>query len=53
MRDHCHIFGKYRGSAHRDCNINVKLSHKIPFQISQPKKLGLTSSYARTRKIQS
>ena len=23
-RDHCHITGKYRGSAHRDCNINVK-----------------------------
>ena len=27
--DHCHITGKYRGSAHRDCNINVKLNHKI------------------------
>ena len=23
---HCHITGKYRGSAHRDCNINVKLN---------------------------
>ena len=22
--------GKYGGSAHRDCNINVKLNHKIP-----------------------
>ena len=30
VRDHCHIKGKYRGSAHRDCNINVKLNHKIP-----------------------
>ena len=30
VRDHCHITGKYRGSAHRDCNINVKLNHKIP-----------------------
>ena len=28
IRDHCHIIGKYRGSAHRDCNINVKLNHK-------------------------
>ena len=28
-RDHCHISGKYRRSAHRDCNINVKLNHKI------------------------
>ena len=28
-RDYSHITGKYRGSAHRDCNINVKLSHKF------------------------
>ena len=27
VRDHCHITGKYRGSAHRDCNINVRLNH--------------------------
>ena len=26
VRDHCHI----SGSAHRNCNINVKLNHKIP-----------------------
>ena len=25
-----HITGKYRGLAHRDCNIKVKLNHKIP-----------------------
>ena len=30
VRDHCHITGKYRGSAHRDCNIDIKLNHKIP-----------------------
>ena len=30
VRDHCHITVKYRGSKHRDCNINVKLNHKIP-----------------------
>ena len=29
VRDCCQITGKYRGSAHRDCNINVKLNHKI------------------------
>ena len=30
VRDHCHITGKYRGYAHRDCDINLKLSHKVP-----------------------
>ena len=30
VRDHCHITGKYRRSAHRDCNINLKLNLKIP-----------------------
>ena len=29
LRDHCHITGKNRVSAHRDCDINVKLNHKI------------------------
>ena len=27
--DHCCITRKYRGSVHRDCNINVKLNNKI------------------------
>ena len=30
VRDFCHITGKYRGSAYRDCNINIKFNHKIP-----------------------
>ena len=30
IRDHCHIAGKYRGAAHWSCNINFKLSKKIP-----------------------
>ena len=30
VRDHCHINKKYIGSAHEDCNINVKSNHKIP-----------------------
>ena len=30
VTDHFHITGKYRGSAHRDCKINLELNHKIP-----------------------
>ena len=30
VRDHCHVTGKYRGSAHRDCNLNFKLTDKMP-----------------------
>ena len=33
VRDHCHITEKYRGSAHRDCDINVKLNHKLTIHI--------------------
>ena len=29
VRDHCHMTGKYRVSAHRDCNIEVELNHRI------------------------
>ena len=25
VRDHCHITGKYRGSAHNDCNLKLRL----------------------------
>ena len=30
VRDDCQITGKYRGSAHQDCNINYRLTDKIP-----------------------
>ena len=30
VRDYCHITGKYRGSAHWSCNINLKISKKVP-----------------------
>ena len=30
VRDHGHITGKYIGSAHRECNINYRLTDKIP-----------------------
>ena len=30
VSDHCHITGKFRGSAHWDCNTNFQLTKKIP-----------------------
>ena len=30
VRDHYHITGKYRGAAHYSCNINFKISKKVP-----------------------
>ena len=30
VRDHCHITGRYKGSAHRNSNSNLKWNHKIP-----------------------
>ena len=30
VRHHCHKTGKYRGAAHWTCNINLKLSRKVP-----------------------
>ena len=29
VRDHCYITGKYRGAAHWNCNINLKVSKKL------------------------
>ena len=29
VRDHCHVTGKYRGSAHWGCNVNLKLAKKF------------------------
>ena len=30
VRDHCHITGKYRGPACRQCNLNLKIPRKLP-----------------------
>ena len=33
VRDHCNITGKYRGSAHRDCNITFKIKSKNSYHL--------------------
>ena len=30
VRDHCHVSGKYRGAAHWGCNVNLKMTQKVP-----------------------
>ena len=38
VRDHCHMTGKYRGSAHKKCNLKLQISAekiKIPYQSYQ------------------
>ena len=30
LRDRCHVTGKFRGTAHRNCSINFQLTKKVP-----------------------
>ena len=30
VRHHCHVAGKYRGAAHWSCNVNFKMTKKVP-----------------------
>ena len=30
VRNHCHVTGKFRGSAHWSCNINFQCTEKFP-----------------------
>ena len=51
VRNNCHISGKYRGFAHRDCNIKVKLNNKIFAAFPNLISLWFTSYQARSRQI--
>ena len=33
VRDHCHVTGKYRGAAHWSCNVNFKMTRKVPVTV--------------------
>ena len=37
VTDHYHVIGKYRGAAHWSCNINLKLSKKVPVIFHNPR----------------
>ena len=30
VRDHCHITGKYRGAAHKECNLKLRIPRNLP-----------------------
>ena len=30
VRDHCHVTGKFRGAAHEICNLDFKVTKKVP-----------------------
>ena len=34
VRDHDHLTGKYRGSAHNKCNLNAKKNNQVSYQFS-------------------
>ena len=48
VRDRCHITRKYKSSAHRNCNLNVKLNHKVFVIFHDLQKLWFPSYYVRT-----
>ena len=40
VRGHCHIRGKDRGAAHWSCNINLKITKKVPVIFHNSKRYG-------------
>ena len=52
VKDHCHITRKYSGSVHRDCDVKVKVNHKISVTFHNLKNYDSHLHHARTRQIQ-
>jgi len=46
VRDHCHITGKYQGSAHNECNLKLRL---VPDSINIPVIFHNLKGYAKNR----
>ena len=42
MTDHCHVTGKFKGAAHWDCNINFKLTKKVPVTFQNLRGYGIS-----------
>ena len=51
VRDHCHITGKYRGSSHWKCNINLKISKQVPVIFPNLKDYGSHLIVKKLRKL--
>ena len=53
VRDYCHITGKYGASAHRDCNINLRLNYKNHMNIffAKGKRGGISYITNRSSKV--
>ena len=49
VRDHCQVTGKYRGSAHWSCNINLKLTKNFPVIFHNLRRLLQSFNHARNR----
>ena len=44
VHDHCHLTGRFRGSAHNDCNLNYKFTKCIPVAFHNLKNLYITTN---------
>ena len=53
VKDHIHIIGKYQGSAHQECNLNLCLTKKIPVVFRNFESMIHLSSFKKLENITS